>query len=65
MKLCVGDCITVYGLLSSGRARISEKSGFMEEKIDKISAINVSDIEYTILNNVVDLSMQRYSVFPK
>lgn len=48
MKLCVGDWITVYGLLSSGGARISEKSGFMEKKIDKISAINVSYTEYTI-----------------
>lgn len=37
----------------------------MVKKVDVISAINVSYAECTIKNNVVDLSIQRYSVFPK
>lgn len=54
-----------YGLLHSGRARISEKPGFMVRKIDNISIINVLYTEYMRKNNLVGLSVQRYFVFLK
>lgn len=53
----VGNLITIFGLLSSGRAGVSQKSGFMIRKIDNIFVINVAYTEYIMKNNIVGLSV--------